>query len=182
MNKTIITHDGELLTIAKAFCRKADKDESIFTLIGYYDNVANIMNELIRDGADLIDADIHPEEYDGYCDAYQLSYIPDDGIYVAKMYSEDGECLYSEDDIVLIEEDFVADYLEVNEMPSDFLVFGYRDVHENEEDDKPCLCMDDDNKGFTFCINDENGRIKFRYACDKRISINDAWKIVEEEF
>lgn len=137
---------------------------------------------MIRDGYDISSCEIKNPEFDGYEDAYYIE-ISDGEIWCGKMMIENHDrYLHMENDMTYVEEDFADDYFMVNNDQMPKIIFGFKDVHsENDDgDDSPCLCLDEDRTGFTFCLCDGVHNVKFKYKGNKKLTMNEAWDIVSK--
>lgn len=153
-------------------------------IVGYYDTICYLLNELVRADYDIISCELHDQAYDGYEEAYYME-IVDGNIWCGKMQYEGHDTyIHMENDFTYVEEDFEKEYLKSNP-DSLHISFGFTDIYEDEdnsEDDAPCLCFDNDHRGFTFCLNDDGHHIKFKYKGNKTLTMDEAWEIVSENF
>ena len=161
-----------------------DNPGSDVAIVGYYETILFVLHELIREGYDISSCEIDKPEFDGYEDAYYIE-ISNGEIWCGKMMAEDHDhYLYMENDMTYVEEDFTDDYFMVNNDQMPTIIFGFKDVHsENEHDDSddsPCLCLDEDRTGFTFCLCDGTQNVKFKYKGNKKLTMNEAWDIVSK--
>lgn len=154
-------------------------------LIGYYSEIIEVANALIKEtNAEISNANIYSPDYDEYDDAYYLEVI-DDEIWIDEAQS-DGVMSYFGDSEgeVFVGVDFIDEYLKINP-DKNLTAYSCDDfvlLTEDESKGEPCLCMDDDGMGFTFCIHDKDSEYKFKYKSDKKLTPDDAWVIVSRHF
>lgn len=180
MDKKILFEDYEHLT--EEIISSINNGHESVALVGYYGTVCDVMNMLIKDTKlELISADLHDYDYDEYEDAYYLEVDAENNqIWIGKMkWENDRNYITLYDEVVFVEEDFSEEYFKNNSKDGVFVI-GFTDVVDNE--DKSCLCFDDDNCGFSFCINTDMGRSKFKYRGNTKLTPEDAWEIVSEYF
>ena len=154
-------------------------------VVGYYETIVELFNILIKTtDSEFISGELHPCEYDGYEDAYYIEYDNNE-IWTGKArYDCSDDYVMFDEDIAYVEEDFLKDYLKSNNIDN-VVVFGFSDVHDekdNEHNPNTCLCMNDDNTGFTFCTENEFGHSKFKYKGNKKLTEDEAWEIVDKYF
>lgn len=181
MNKRIV---DDVYEIVDDILEIYDKKKQKIAVVGYYETILEIMNALIKvtEGICFESGVLENPEYTEYEDSFYLL-LEDDGITTGEMWNDFNErYLILEPDCAFVEEDFADDYFDVNE-DKNVVVFGFDDVHDYiEHDDKPCVCMTKDKKGFTFCVDDEFGHTKFKYHGNKVLSEEEMWDIIATEF
>lgn len=154
-------------------------------VVGYYDTIAYILTDLIcATDLELASINLHDQEYDGYEEAYYLE-IFEGGIYIDQAQCDKHDrYVLMENDTTYVEEDFEKEYLEVNS-PDGVVIFGMHDVDKEEHEcnhDETCLCYNEDHTGFSFCVSGCDGVTKFKYKGTKKLSEDEVWKIIEEQF
>ena len=147
-----------------------DCSNSEFCIIGSYDTIVTIINEAVRSGYDLIHAELKCEELDGYDKGFIAFF---DGVdyelWVEKAY-DNGEYEYIDEKNVYVEDIYVEEFSKMNDHLK-FNVFGYKDSELDLGDDA-CLCVDDDEKGFSICVNneDDGSTLKFTFRGNRKLS------------
>lgn len=172
----------ELMNIIEHHC---ENDENVF-IVGSYDYISGMMNTLIKniDKMEFVFGELSPAEIDGYDEAWYLE-VSDYEIYTGKMYNDlHKKYVMTDADFAFVENDYLTKYLESN--PGDNVtVLTYDD--ENLDVDNPCICVTDDRKGFTCCVDfcdPECGEThtKIVYRGDKVLSDKDIMEIIDREF
>ena len=188
MRKIIIE---DIYTIAEQMIDLAAPNK-VIGAVGYYDTIQELFNILIKSDNEyeFVAGQLEPEEWDNYDEAWYLQIDDDVEMYVGKMqYDGHDEYISLESDYDFVEEDFLDQYLE-NNSSYGVIAFGFDDVHDEPDgefdsaDDEfnNCLCMDKDNYGFTFCACNEYGHHKFKYRSNKKLTEDEAWDIVAENY
>jgi len=181
MNKNVFE---DINTLCDSFldCVNEDASKDV-AIVGCYETICDVLNELVRNGIDIISCELHDPEYDGYEEAYYIE-VARGGIWCGKMQYE-GHDYYLQlmDDVIYVEEYFIDEFLESfnsNDSTSHVVIFGFDNF--GEDDEVPCLCFDDDYKGFSFCMCDDGYHLKFKYKGSKKLTMDEAWKIISENF
>ena len=182
MRKIIIKDLDKIANEISERCR--DNDVGI-AVIGYYETIVELFNVLIKTtDSEFIAGELHPHDYDGYDDAYYIEYDNNE-IWIGKVrYDGSNDYVKFSEGIVYVEEDFLKDFLKSNDVDN-VVVFGFLDVHDEidkEYNSNTCLCMNDDDTGFTFCAENEFGHSKFKYKGNKKLTEDEAWEIVNKYF
>ena len=126
-----------------------------FSILGSYDTVFYIVNSAINEGYDLVYAEFEDEEIDGYDKGFYVTFSHDGEIWIEKAYRS--KYVNGLDKNLYVEDVYADEYLKSNKN-SEFYVFGFDEekIEYNEtDDDGTCICVDDDGKGFTVCIHDD---------------------------
>ena len=147
--------------------------------IGCYEVIVEILNTIIKNtSATFVNGELKKPDVDGYEDAYYIEYYEDE-LWLGKIYSELHKAyILIEADKVWVEEEFLDDYLNVNDAEN-VTVFSF-DAADEDASKVPCLCLDDDELGFTCCYSDEDGHGKFKYRGSEKITKEKAWDIVHD--
>lgn len=153
-------------------------------LIGYYETIIEALNLLIKKtDFDIVCAEICPYDYDNYDGAYFLNCDDRGDIYVGKAFDEEIEKFYFFDcDHVYIEEDFCADYAEINgDTNVDVFTFS-DDIEMHTSGQEPLLTIDNDRCGFCLCYTDDNNTYRFKYRGQVRLTNDMIVKIINDNF
>ena len=159
----------------------------VIVAVGYYDTIQELFNILIKSDNEyeFVGGRLEPEEWENYEEAWYVEIMDDNEMYVGKMqYDGRDDYIILEADYSFVEEDFLDQYLENNDTTG-LTVFGFDDIDRGEsdcDDDENCLCMDKDYMGFTFCAINEYGHHRLRYRGNRKLTEDDAWEIVAENF
>ena len=167
----------DVIVIAK----EISKTEEYTVLVGYYETVVAVLNWLIKmTDAEFTSGELNQPEIDGYDEAYFLEYDGEE-IWVGKAYDENfHKYLYFEVDNAYVEEDFYDQYAKSNSTHN-VIVFGFDDVNDDKaEDDGVSICMDDDECGFCFCIDNDVAHTKFKYRGNKKLTQEMVSNIINE--
>ena len=156
------------------------KDSVSVAVVGSYETIVEIFNILMKStDAEFVAGEIHPSYWDNYEDAYYLKYSNDE-LWLGKAVWENHDSyVLFDDDNVYVEEDYLDKYIESNNNDN-LIVFCYGE--EKNTDDNYCMCLSEDGKGFTFCVEDEFGHGKFKYQGTKELTEKDAWEIIEKYY
>ena len=153
-------------------------------VVGYYETILEIMNTLIKitDDVNFESGVLENPQYTEYEDAFYLI-LEEDGITTGEMWNKYHErYLMLEANYTFVEEDFAEDFFDTNE-DKNVVVFGFGDVHDEVGDHhEPCVCLTNDRKGFTCCIDNGFSYTKFKYSGSKILSDDDVWDIIAAEF
>ena len=156
-------------------------DGCSISVVGTYETIIKIFNDLIKStDADFVAGEIYSPDWDNYDDAYFLEYT-DEKIWLGKAIWEGHDCYIQFDsNTVYVEEEFLDKYFVRDNDNNKLIVFKY--AEEEFADDNYCMCLSEDGKGFTLCVEDEFGHSKFKYQGTKELTEKDAWEIIEKYY
>lgn len=182
MKKIVI---DDIYTIAEQMVDISAPNKCV-SAVGYYDTIQELFNILLKldDDYEFIGGRLEPEEWNGYDEAWYIEIMDGNDIYIGQMqYDGEDDYILLESDYCFVEEDFLDQYLENNDVYG-LTVFGFDDVHNEIQDDElpDCLCMDEDKLGFTFCSTNQYGHQRLRYRSNKKLTESEAWDIIAENF
>jgi len=162
-------------------------DELRFAIIADYDDARDFINIGIRFGCELSDCSEFTEEDNG---PYIIS-IDERTIWVQPAFTDpekyvgDKMFVYCEADYYFIDSDYAYDYIEdYPHVEGDVfpMIIGEPEFYEEDEHVPHSLCVDDDNRGFCFCYDDEYGHHQFTYRGSKALTRETIVNIINTDF
>lgn len=184
MKKIII---DDVAQITSDVIKLMDDFENVL-IVGYYETIVEAFNLLMKlTDNEFVSGELYPVDYDNYEDAYYLECNGGQLYFGKARWNGHDKYIMFDFDKAFVEEDFLDDFLTNNDI-DDVVVFGFEDVRETEnveksdgkEDGDYTICMDDDEKGFCFCINNDFEHTKFKYRGDKKLNRDEVMKMVHE--
>lgn len=179
MKKMIIEDIGDIVDNII----KIGEQKKQVVVLGYYETIAALFNILMKvTDSEFIAGQLAPYEVDGYDEAYYLEYNADE-IWLGKAQWEGhDQYLKFEWDETFCEEDFAEKYIKSNG-DENLTIFGFKDVHDdvpNKYGSNGNVCMDDDECGFCFCVEDGENHTKFKYRGSNKLTRDQVSKIINE--
>lgn len=183
MNKMYIEDMHDVTDKAIQVCEHIHNGEVL--IVGFYEDVVEAFNMLMKEtDAEFISGCLEDPSISGYENAYALSYT-DDEIWIEKCYDDDSKRISMYDfDVAYVSEYFYDDFIKTNKTDN-VVQFSFDEETVQKHDhshDETCLCQTHDGTGFTFCIDDDTSHIKFEYKGMKKLTEDEIWQIISEQF
>lgn len=181
MENVIIENMTYVANEVAKFC--GDDVEKNGVIIGYYDDVCEAFNTLMKDTNTLfVSGELWEPEYNGYDGPYYIEYSPEE-IFVGKAYYKEDNMMLFEPDIAYVDKDFINEFLK-SSFTDNVVCYSYDgcDEDDNNEDDicdhYGCICFDEDKCGFKYCTYEDDERVMFCYRGSKKLTEIDAVNII----